>query len=58
MKKKWMVALMTALVLTGCRTFTSVDEKAALEDFQSTDPIVREAARMKLEKCLVVVMVW
>ncbi|MBQ9447056.1 MAG: HEAT repeat domain-containing protein [Victivallales bacterium] len=50
MKKKWMVALMTALVLTGCRTFTSVDEKAALQDFQSTDPIVREAARMKLEK--------
>ena len=50
MKKKWMVALMTALVLTGCRTFTSVDEKSALQDFQSTDPIVREAARMKLEK--------
>ncbi|MBR4901285.1 MAG: HEAT repeat domain-containing protein [Victivallales bacterium] len=50
MKKKWMVALMTALVMAGCRTFTSVDEKAALQDFQSTDPIVREAARMKLEK--------
>lgn len=50
MKKKWMAALMTALVMTGCRTFTGVDEKSALQDFQSTDPIVREAARMKLEK--------
>ena len=50
MKKKWMAALMTALVMTGCRTFTGVDEKSALQNFQSTDPIVREAARMKLEK--------
>ena len=50
MKTKWMAALMTALVMTGCRTFTGVDEKSALQDFQSTDPIVREAARMKLEK--------
>ena len=50
MKKKWMAALMTALVMTGCRTFTGADDKSALQDFQSSDPIVREAARMKLEK--------
>ena len=50
MKTKWMAALMTALVLTGCRTFTGSQDGEALKNLQSTDPIVREAARMQLEK--------
>ena len=50
MKTKWMAALMTALVLAGCRTFTGSQDGEALKNLQSTDPIVREAARMQLEK--------
>ena len=45
-----MAALMTALVLAGCRTFTGSQDGEALKNLQSTDPIVREAARMQLEK--------
>ncbi|MBO7620871.1 MAG: HEAT repeat domain-containing protein [Victivallales bacterium] len=50
MRKKWMVALMAALVLAGYRAFAEVNEGEAILNLKSTDLIIREAARMQLEK--------
>ena len=50
MRKRLLAALVTVFVVAGARVFAEVDEKAALRDLQDKDPIVREAARMQLEK--------
>ena len=50
MKKKWMTALMAALVLAGYHAFAEVNEGEAIQNLKSTDLIIREAARMQLEK--------
>ena len=50
MKKKWMAALMAALVLAGYHAFAEVNEGEAIQNLKSTDLIIREAARMQLEK--------
>ncbi|MBP5672433.1 MAG: HEAT repeat domain-containing protein [Victivallales bacterium] len=50
MRKKWTAVLTAVLVMAGACVFAEVDEKTALRDLQDKDPIVREAARMQLEK--------
>ena len=50
MKKKWMAALMAAFVLVGYHAFAEVNEGDAIQNLKSTDLVIREAARMQLEK--------
>ena len=50
MRNRWTAVLVAALVMASARVLADVDEKTALRDLQDKDPIVREAARMQLEK--------
>ena len=50
MRRKWIIALMTVFVMAGYHALAEVNEGEAIQNLKSTDPIVREAARMQLEK--------
>jgi HEAT repeat protein len=50
MRRKWIIALMTVLVMAGYHALAEINEGEAIQNLKSTDPIVREAARMQLEK--------
>ncbi len=50
MRRKWIIALMTVFVMAGYHALAEINEGEAIQNLKSTDPIVREAARMQLEK--------